>query len=146
MTDEQLKEIEARASAAVAGPWKPALDPVRPPDRGLAVDTPDGFVLVRTRFLTGPNADGIRADAEFIAHAREDVPALVAEVRRLRESEERLRAMLASRVFANVNDYGACCIDCWVVADIECGKPPTQHEPTCELAIFLNLPRKASNG
>ncbi len=33
-------------------------------------------------------------DAEFIAHARQDIPALVAEVSRLRAEQERLRAAL----------------------------------------------------
>lgn len=35
-----------------------------------------------------------RANAEFIAHAREDVPALIAEVRRLRDDKRRCHSLL----------------------------------------------------
>lgn len=71
MTEAQLAEIEARANAATPGPWtadneydEPAV--VGPDNRDLAL-------FVETD-----------ADAAFLANARTDVPALVAEVRRLR--------------------------------------------------------------
>lgn len=86
MTAEQLAEIEARANAATSGPW------VHPNHR------PDEMGLVYTAYPV--NDAGARqvadsaqycdasdvANADFIAHARSDVPALVAEARRLRES------------------------------------------------------------
>lgn len=87
MTESELAEIEARAAAATEGPWRA--------EEGWVV--PDGFdneafvegeeaslpvigMWVHDReLLLAPN------DAEFIARAREDVPRLVAEVRKLRE-------------------------------------------------------------
>jgi hypothetical protein len=72
MTDEELTGIEARANAATPGPWE-------------AQHSYDDCW-----WLGGPEANGPdmlpQGDAEFIAHARADVPALVAEVRRLREA------------------------------------------------------------
>lgn len=72
--------IEARANAATPGPWKLW-----------------GMTVMTDRHGTGDVADcddiaftadpdrGLRTfNADFIAHAREDIPALVAEVRRLR--------------------------------------------------------------
>ena len=73
-----LDEIEARANAAAKGPWKF-------PHR----DYP-GVVTSHLGCLWNPETGEINdpSDAEFIAHAREDVPALVAEVKRLRRELE----------------------------------------------------------
>lgn len=62
MTEDELRAIEARANAAMPGPWE-GFDN-NPCDDYWAKDYP--------------------ADAEFIARAREDIPRLVAEVRKLR--------------------------------------------------------------
>lgn len=86
MDEETLRDIEKRANAATPGLWEVegyegeygmvygVLH--RPPDAKWPVDVvPCG---------EGPGTYGAeRDDAEFIAHAREDVPALIAEVRRL---------------------------------------------------------------
>lgn len=70
MTEEELTAIEARAAAATAGPW------VASHRYNICWD------------VDGPDANGPdmmpKGDAQFIAAARVDVPALVAEVRRLR--------------------------------------------------------------
>jgi hypothetical protein len=85
VTDAELKVIEDRANAANPPPWTPykdrsgglcGIDPVFSPDHG---------------HWSGPFI-GEMVDGEFVAHAREDVPALIAEVRRLREALKRLRA------------------------------------------------------
>lgn len=65
-----LDAIEARANAATEGPW---------------TAYPDGFVWTKQPILGDPVSGSVElADAQFIAAARQDVPALVAEVRRLR--------------------------------------------------------------
>lgn len=82
MTNEELTAIEARANAATMGPWKGTKN--------------SGVVSTRTRdsvFETGCGCCTEKflsaEDAAFIADARADVPALVAEVRRLRTLVER---------------------------------------------------------
>ena len=87
MTKIELNQIEARANAATPGPW-------------FRVDTPFGDGdMVRAgnedcsgRFICGvdPTFEGeeederdFYADMAFIAHARADVPALIARVREL---------------------------------------------------------------
>lgn len=70
MTHDELQAIKARAAAATPGPWS-----VNNTDPDVVLDS-DG------RFVGRADED---ADAEFIAHARTDVPALIAEVERLRE-------------------------------------------------------------
>jgi hypothetical protein len=72
-----LDAITARANAAAPGPW--ARYETFHADT-FVVD-PRGFL--REGIVCGATYE--RDNAEFIAHAREDVPALVAEVRRLRE-------------------------------------------------------------
>lgn len=77
MDKHQLSEIEARAEAATSGPWRTETDErtlsrlVRSEDATLDIDF--GYVGNRTM-----------DDAQFVAHARTDVPALVAEVKRLK--------------------------------------------------------------
>lgn len=76
MTDEELDEIERRCAAAQPGPW---VSYVEGRDHVAGSD----FVMVGegdSIELTGATV----ADQDFIAHARQDVPRLVAEVRRLR--------------------------------------------------------------
>lgn len=78
-----LDAIEARANAATPGPWNPTDDGYG--DRGIVA--PNRDVLGAAQ-----NACCWRRDEDlaFVVAAREDVPALVAEVRRLRESHRRL--------------------------------------------------------
>jgi len=74
LTDDDLSEIEARCNAATPGPWE-----VRNPGCWPGEIGPTG--VSGGSVATASCHD----NAEFIAHAREDVPALVAEVRALRE-------------------------------------------------------------
>lgn len=77
MTQERLDAIQAREAKATAGPW--AIDgPAQcgPGDTLAVYPVEDGGTLAYVQ----PSWD----DAEFIAHAREDMPALLAEVERLR--------------------------------------------------------------
>ncbi len=80
MTDAELAAIKARCEAATPGPWQPWCRDyhfIRPANPYTA----DPILL-----LTGPN----KADSVFAAHARKDVPALLAEVERLKGREEQL--------------------------------------------------------
>jgi hypothetical protein len=77
MPDLDLDAIEARAAAATDGPWLP---PIGSGDVGYVWRSDDGH------FQVAIACDGNEeANAVFIAHARTDIPALVAEVRRLRQ-------------------------------------------------------------
>ena len=89
MTAAELDAIEQRAHAATEGPWEASAHRTG----HYLVICPD----------CGVRGGYERADAEFIAHARSDVPALVAEVRRLRAMEQRVReyARHLARPFAD---------------------------------------------
>ena len=76
MTSKELDAIQARADAATPGTWNAGGDNMA---RSINGNDPVKPVAWLTVWNDRPNAD-------FIAHAREDVPALVAEVRRLREA------------------------------------------------------------
>ena len=106
MDERELAEIEARANAATPGPWCAST--------GRTYDTTTGKVAHVEHYVSRGDDDvGIASDvcdsrtgeqsepnARFIAAARTDVPALVAEVRRLtaaldaarREGAEGMRA------------------------------------------------------
>lgn len=80
--------------AATEGPWRAAVVARYVDDdgceRGKGGIYPAGPMGPPPLFVT---PDWLAADAEFIAHARADVPALLAEVRRLRAAAERVRAL-----------------------------------------------------
>lgn len=73
-----LDVIDGRSKAATPGPWFQGRE-------GIRYENPRDIYSHREP-IEGVSTDipTTDADAEFIVHAREDVPALVAEVRRLR--------------------------------------------------------------
>ena len=92
MTDERLAEIGARASNASYGPWRLFYSGTtievqyrgkRPIVHWIGFDACWPMPLTQRA-----------SNAAFIAHARTDVPALIAEVKRLREREKELTAQL----------------------------------------------------
>ena len=74
LTDTDLAEIEARLRAATAGPWKSYVEGRDHTSGSSFVATPASDIE-----LTGATV----ADQDFIAHAREDLPRLLEQVRRL---------------------------------------------------------------
>lgn len=90
LTDEELDAIEARCVAASPGPWKSFVegrdhfggdDFIRVGD-----DTQDesDMYVSRAEAEAGAIRPASAPDLDFIACARQDVPTLVAEIRRLR--------------------------------------------------------------
>ncbi len=77
LTDERLVELEALAEVATPGPWSRTFGP-REPSRVWASDDDAEPLAVLGGYVEG--TDSV-ADAEFIAAAREALPALLAEVR-----------------------------------------------------------------
>lgn len=70
---DRLDEIQARCDAATLGPWE---------------FTPGGAIyhdpLKLIAHVLGSGEDSV-SNASFIAHSREDIPYLLAEVKRLRD-------------------------------------------------------------
>lgn len=104
MTHEELQAIKARAEAATPGPWRQgfaSMSCVRPHETASHpgppecvydvmkwIDSNDHVSAANGDEICGPDDYGNHPrenDCAFIAHARTDVPALVAEVERLRE-------------------------------------------------------------
>lgn len=81
MTEDELRVIEARAEAATPGPWEMEVDDP------YVIWGPDDLRIVSFK---GSTIIGFEDNAPFVAHAREDIPALIAEVRRLRKENDRL--------------------------------------------------------
>lgn len=88
MSVETLDEIETRAEAATKGPWRKTSDILK--DCGcISTRSEDLF-----RSYASPPTIQTSRDCDFIAHAREDVPWLVAEVRRLLKERDELLKMI----------------------------------------------------
>ena len=93
LTPERLKEIKQRAERATKGPWG-----VRHLCSGCTPEDDEGAGLGLE--LIGPPQPWLEgqfaraADAQFCAHARDDIPDLVAEVERLWELRDELRGLI----------------------------------------------------
>ena len=79
MTDDELGQIEARCNAATPAPWQSFIE---------GRDHTSGSDFIRTGGLDDSCPDieltgATDEDQDFIAHARQDVPTLIAEIRRL---------------------------------------------------------------
>lgn len=95
--DERISEIRARLEAATPGPWE-AL--TRAPDWGATeigaqLDTPDARVIADTELWGRQPTEQNVQDAAFIAHAREDVPFLLARLGALEAERDAARAWSA---------------------------------------------------
>src|SRR5215468_9396713 len=76
LTDEELQHMYKRCAAATPGPWKSYIEG-RDHTSGSSFIMTDGEDIE----LTGATD----ADYDFIAHTRQDLPRLLAEVQRLRQ-------------------------------------------------------------
>ena len=89
MTEDELKEIEERANAAKPGPWK--WNHLDDRDRTCLEYGSDKFDVISHGYTSygyidySSYLDIDKSDATFIEHAREDIPKLIAEVRRLQQ-------------------------------------------------------------
>ncbi len=86
LTDDDLDAIEGRSNAATKGPWQSYVE---------GRDHLGGSNVIVTGGLDDRSPDieianVSNADQDFIAHSRQDVPRLVAEVRRLRAALKRI--------------------------------------------------------
>lgn len=113
MTLEQLDAIQARADAATEGPWRTG-------DFGYpGQDEPSSIIIHRGPFnwrainegeyvAAMPAWDSQEgANAEFIANARTDVPALLALVREQAAAIERVRALADDYALIDADDLRA---------------------------------------
>jgi len=86
LSKDQLEAIRARADAATPGPWSTrtnSLNGIEDEFLGLDIEGPPD--AVRGQFAR-------RADAEFIAAARADIPALLAHIAALQDELDRWHA------------------------------------------------------
>ena len=91
ISEDELRIIESRAAAATAGPWRSSVegrDHLSGDDfirtGGLDDASPDMYVSLAYPEERRPRPAAAN-DLDFIASARQDVPALVAEIRRLQQ-------------------------------------------------------------
>ena len=89
MTEYEIKEIEDRCNLASRGPWISLIE-------GRDIESANSFIMTGIAdgediwsdkrgediYLTGATT----ADQDFIAHARQDIPKLIAEIKRLKST------------------------------------------------------------
>lgn len=80
VSPEELAEIEARCNRASSEPWRSMIE-------GRDHTAGSSFIMTGPPHARGDDIElsgATTEDQDFIAHARQDVPRLVSEVRRLR--------------------------------------------------------------
>lgn len=94
LSDDEVSEIEARANAATEGPWTEyhRISP-RGAHKQWHVGNKDGLCQITMH--------GHQRDYEFMAHAREDIPALCATVRALSASLSKANEVVEEAVHTN---------------------------------------------
>ncbi|TQV84822.1 hypothetical protein FKG94_04730 [Exilibacterium tricleocarpae] len=81
MTEAELKEIRLRCDAATCAPWVSYVE-------GRNHTSGSNFIMTGEGEDRGDDIELIGAtvaDQDFIAHARQDVPKLLAEIQRLKD-------------------------------------------------------------
>jgi hypothetical protein len=96
LTVQQLADIEARVNAAEDG-WHVVVDEANPHRHEIHGDGPTHVAVFGGEWDDAFASYPVEANAEFAAHARADVPALLAEVRRLKGQRKYLLTQLAKR-------------------------------------------------
>jgi hypothetical protein len=84
LSEDELEAMLARAQSALPGPWWASWE-------GRDHESGDSFIGTGVEdargvdiYVTTDDGPAGQADLDFIARARQDVPALVSEIRRLR--------------------------------------------------------------
>lgn len=114
LTDEQLQEIEARCEAASDGPWA-----TFPEEHDFIHQGRDKYGRLSASIMMEKEQCKFAEcsfswDAVFIAHARTDIPALLAHIRELEaEKAHRERALYfqSSRMVKHFRGNMLCCSD-----------------------------------
>ena len=106
---KRLDEIEARANAATPGPWEA--------DGSAHVLTAGNTATFVARCADPDGSDAGVPDAEFIAHARTDVPALLDALEKVLRLHPRVVVLHADPEFGRMED------------DAICGACIVNHEP-----------------
>lgn len=99
LTEERIAEIRGREKVATQGPWRAKCEILEADECGNAtaemtyVSTNDKGICIL--YGRGHDDANTQEDATFIAHAREDIPALLDEVERLRAENERQKEVIS---------------------------------------------------
>jgi hypothetical protein len=131
MTDEEIAAILARAEAATPGPWEADGVPYNISDP-VIVALPGDVYIAQTVYdmQSGTIKHNVDEDTLFIAAARSDVPALVAEVRRLNTLIEGLE----------VSTCPICGQETLLIPGGLHGAHPKPHKAPCGLPCLPGLP------
>lgn len=105
ITPEELTAIRERAEKATPGPWGWSDAKVRD---GKYVFVPQGSYLAGTLIMFGDTYENGEQDADFIAHAREDIPRLLDALEAAFAEIERLQRKLNAMDDAVYARFGFC--------------------------------------
>jgi hypothetical protein len=82
ISDQEIIEILARCNATTPGPWKSYIE-------GRDHECGSDFIMTGSRKQRGKDIElsgATRADQDFIASAKQDIPRLINEIRRLKNA------------------------------------------------------------
>jgi hypothetical protein len=135
LSPEREAEIAARTEAAYPGPWRRS-------EEGLERTVLSEDDIVAISF--GYRGNNTQAEADFVAHAREDVPALLAELAAVRAERDEYRERALDAENRSIVNGREVCADCErPVLDGPCGvhSPDAVFQRTCQEAARLRTER-----
>lgn len=100
-TPKREREIAERCEKAIPGPWMHDREAHHARNRLIEsadVTMMDEGKVVSWLQITAWNGRDARPTADFIAHARTDLPDVLSELKRLREENERLKVMETAQI------------------------------------------------
>lgn len=80
MTEKELQEIEERCNKTTVGPWKSMIE-------GRDHNSGDSFIMTGKEDIYIDNSL-FNNNLDFIANAKQDIPRLIIEIRRLKRKTE----------------------------------------------------------
>lgn len=82
VTEKELERILTRCEATTSGPWVSYIE-------GRDHESGSDFIMTGTAESRGTDIEllgATKADQDFIAHAKQDIPKLINEIRRLKNA------------------------------------------------------------
>lgn len=102
LTNEELKQIQSRSDAATPGPWFSYIE-------GRDHTSGSSYIMTGEKNVRGNDIElsgASSADQDFIAHARQDIPILLNEIKRLKAKSTPEKDVITSDGNGNAINLG----------------------------------------
>jgi len=140
MNEKRINEIRARCEAATPGPWwwPSGVEALLVEKRGYYGDETVGHIdhEIIMGGYGGQHHHVKRKDAQFIAHARQDVPDLLNENQKLREALRRLEPLCRQDIIVSITSDGIRAVTECTFCRAKFTDEKSKHRVSCPFKIL----------